>query len=166
MDTQPKLPVPLWRKVFLGLIAASLLVLICVILIGIFVPAPEDDFASPSPTTAPQPIPEGAAAPPLVSPSGDTPAGQLSPESLELLRLYHELQEFLGNREFLAFCYAPTSPAHEWGQRAIALHQSQDYLVVFREAGLGALEIRDWVGNIVRVGGEEKPPEPERLKRR
>ena len=130
----------LWRKILLASIGLSFLILVGVIvlvIIGSFIAESDDNSITEGPDLS------SSATNISVAPSAKAPDGQLSPESLELLVLYHELLRFLDDREFLAFCYAQASPAYEWGQRALELHATQDYSVVFREAGLGASEIRD-----------------------
>ena len=151
----------LWRKILLGSIAVSFLILVGVIglvVIGSFLPEPDDNLAKPQPTQTP------SLAITSVAPSTKTPDDQLSPESLELLSLYHELQGFLNDREFHAFCYAAASPAYEWGQRALELHSTQDYLVVFREAGLGAVEIRELGWEYCQSRGRGDTPRARELK--
>ena len=130
----------LWRKILLASIGLSFLILVGVIvlaIIGSFLIEPDDNSTTQGPNQ-PSSAPNTS-----VVPATKAPDGQLSPESLELLVLYHELQGFLNDREFHAFCYGQASPAYEWGQRALELHATQDYSVVLREAGLGAFEIRD-----------------------
>ena len=151
----------LWRKILLGSIGVSFLVLVVVIVlavIGSFLTKPNDNPTKPQPTQ----IPSLAITP--VPPSTKTPDGQLSPESLELLGLYHELQGFLNDREFHAFCYAPASPAYEWGKRALELYDTQDYLVVLREAGLGAVEIWDLGWEYCQSQGRGDTPRARELK--
>ena len=130
----------LWRKILLASIGLSFLILVGVIvlaIIGSFLIEPDDNSTTQGPNQ-PSSAPNTS-----VVPATKAPDGQLSPESLELLVLYHELQGFLNDREFHAFCYGQASPAYEWRQRALELHDTQDYSVVLREAGLGAFEIRD-----------------------
>ena len=151
----------LWRKILLGSIAVSFLILVGVItlvIIGSFLPESNDNPARPQPTQTP------SLAITSVAPSTKTPDGQLSPESLELLVLYHELQGILNDREFHAFCYAPASPAYEWGQRALELYNTQDYLVVLREAGLGAIEIRELGWEYCQSQGQGDTPRARELK--
>ena len=73
--------------------------------------------------------------------SADQPAHIFSPDSLELLALYRELEEFRYDSDFHSYCYAGTGEYGKWAEGILALNENGDTVAIISDTGIAALEL-------------------------
>ena len=72
---------------------------------------------------------------------GGQPKHVYSSESITLLGLYRELEEFRHDPDFHRYCYATGGPYNSWSESVLALHHSQKGLTILEDTGIFAFDL-------------------------